>query len=938
MYKYGHRTRGHPRIKHLTCFILMFAILICMLPLNDKVTATEPQTCRLDINGYLDETVSYTLGNYATADLYINDNLVESGVNDFNYSAPVGSTYRIEIHPNSGYSLAYKNIWAPHEGVKMYTAGVDTLEGTVDRTTTIPFYPYIYTLRNLRATYDLPDGVTGNIYVDNMNMTGLSSVFSKAYFKGRTINELTDDVETTADYSFAGYWSEKTGGRQYKNGDEFDVLTNLTLYARWIPNKFTLNYNYNVPSGASSTLTGADVKNKSISYSGEGTNVYGTLPTPCCTGYTFDGWYTEAAGGEKVDAATTYMDVNEKTIYAHWTALNNTINYNVETVYPSWAGDKSHIGGTVNITSEVVSGNNAPIGATATAADGFVFDGWYSSTGELITKDATIKPLNCNAEDRGRFTNPLNGGSSIYNASTDTYIITTNTNPETWKNWGSGVHHISQEIPWNNWYIAEFEVWSPIDAECVIDINNLGPNGHSWNGNDNDNYDTRFYNQNGTDSIFSLKANTWKKIIIWYQNSNSKNTNHESLWDQHTIAFRYNESLGSQTSKVRNYKAAVSPTLIKELDTFTARFKPWEHTVAYDANGGTGTPESFQKCTWTSRWISSTIPTRTGYTFKSWNTKKDGTGTTFNPGQQYIPDINGGTATLYAQWTPKTYVCYIYGNGGTLETIDPPIDEDGHAYFGATYGAPYFYILGVVGKKTGYHMTGVYDHINGGIKVWNAPDVNDKIYHGTACYSVRGTKYYDDNNIWHYDNGAIFYVQYAPNNYIITFNYNKPSTFDDNMQTKTVTYDSNIGQLPLPSYTGWTFKSWNTKADGTGTTVTENTVYKIAGDSTLYAQWSYNPVSVKVPRMLIGDHTGKSQFRVKCDDFKAGSIKVTVPSSFPYKQTGKADVTAAITAKSGNNTITPANKVCVYDITTKNGLSAGCWQGSFNIGLTLTKE
>ena len=105
-----------------------------------------------------------------------------------------------------------------------------------------------------------------------------------------------------------------------------------------------------------------------------------------------------------------------------------------------------------------------------------------------------------------------------------------------------------------------------------------------------------------------------------------------------------------------------------------------------------------------------------------------------------------------------------------------------------------------------------------------------------------------------------------------------------------------------------------------------------------HAQWSYNPVSVKVPQVLISDHTGKSQFRVKCDDFKAGSIKVTVPNSFPYKQTGKADVTATITSKSGNNIITPSNKVCVYDITTKNGLSAGCWSGSFNIGLTLTKE
>lgn len=107
---------------------------------------------------------------------------------------------------------------------------------------------------------------------------------------------------------------------------------------------------------------------------------------------------------------------------------------------------------------------------------------------------------------------------------------------------------------------------------------------------------------------------------------------------------------------------------------------------------------------------------------------------------------------------------------------------------------------------------------------------------------------------------------------------------------------------------------------------------------TLHAQWQYNPVSVKVPQVLTGDHTGKSQFRVKCDDFKAGSIKVTVPNSFLYKQAGRTDVMATITAKSGHNVITSANKICTYDITTRNGLSAGCWSGSFNIGLTLTKE
>lgn len=158
--------------------------------------------------------------------------------------------------------------------------------------------------------------------------------------------------------------------------------------------------------------------------------------------------------------------------------------------------------------------------------------------------------------------------------------------------------------------------------------------------------------------------------------------------------------------------------------------------------------------------------------------------------------------------------------------------------------------------------------------------------------------------------------------------------------------------LKAPTRAGYTFTGWYDENGNKVTGInegcnatfgsTDDLYAKLAtrttGNRTLTAHWSYNPISVKVPQVLTGDHTGKSQFRVKCDDFKVGSIEITVPNSFPYKQTGKADVTATITAKSGNNTITPTNKVCVYNITTTNGLSAGCWQGSFNIGLTLTKE
>lgn len=65
---------------------------------------------------------------------------------------------------------------------------------------------------------------------------------------------------------------------------------------------------------------------------------------------------------------------------------------------------------------------------------------------------------------------------------------------------------------------------------------------------------------------------------------------------------------------------------------------------------------------------------------------------------------------------------------------------------------------------------------------------------------------------------------------------------------------------------------------------------------------------------------------------------MSVPGTFAYKQSGKKDIIAAISNKSGGNIITPSNKTCVYNITTQRGLLAGNWHGSLNIKLTLTKE
>ena len=56
---------------------------------------------------------------------------------------------------------------------------------------------------------------------------------------------------------------------------------------------------------------------------------------------------------------------------------------------------------------------------------------------------------------------------------------------------------------------------------------------------------------------------------------------------------------------------------------------PTTYTVKYDANGGTGAPSNQTKKQGESLTISTVKPTKTGYTFTSWNTKKDGTGTKY---------------------------------------------------------------------------------------------------------------------------------------------------------------------------------------------------------------------------------------------------------------------------------------------------------------------
>jgi len=106
--------------------------------------------------------------------------------------------------------------------------------------------------------------------------------------------------------------------------------------------------------------------------------------------------------------------------------------------------------------------------------------------------------------------------------------------------------------------------------------------------------------------------------------------------------------------------------------TFYARWSVDTYTVAFNANGGSGAPASQTKTYNQSLTLSSTTPTRTGYTFAGWNTAANGTGTDYSAGGSYTANA---AVTLYAKWTVIQYTVTWDANGGTVSPTSATVNS-----------------------------------------------------------------------------------------------------------------------------------------------------------------------------------------------------------------------------------------------------------------------
>lgn len=170
--------------------------------------------------------------------------------------------------------------------------------------------------------------------------------------------------------TFAGWYTAKEGGSRVTAETRVsNNVANITLYARWSANSFTVSFDAN--GGKVSTAS------KKVTYGSS----YGDLPVPTKENSGFNGWFTSKNGGNVVTSSTTVSLSSDQTLYAQWTANAYTVTLDAN-------------GGSVSAESTTVKNGSAYGNLPTPTRKGYTFNGWYTAKtgGSKITSDtvATI--------------------------------------------------------------------------------------------------------------------------------------------------------------------------------------------------------------------------------------------------------------------------------------------------------------------------------------------------------------------------------------------------------------------------------------------------------------------------------------------------------------------------------------------------------------------
>ena len=257
--------------------------------------------------------------------------------------------------------------------------------------------------------------------------------------------------------------------------------------------------------------------------------------------------------------------------------------------------------------------------------------------------------------------------------------------------------------------------------------------------------------------------------------------------------------------------------------TLYAQWTPNTYTIKFNGNGSTSGSTAQMSMTYdVAKNLTANGFTKSGYHFSGWNTKADGTGTSYYNKQSVknLTATHGATITLYAQWDTNSYTIAFDGNGntgGTTSSMTMKFDVAKNL------------------NKNGYTRTGYT------FSKWNTKA------------NGSGTNYTNQQSVKNLTtvNGGTFYLyaQWTPNTYTIKFNGNGATSGSTASMSMTYDVAKNLTANGFKK-TGYIFDGWNTNSSGTGTNYTDkqsvkNLTSTNGGTVTLYAKWKPITYTIK---------------------------------------------------------------------------------------------
>lgn len=133
---------------------------------------------------------------------------------------------------------------------------------------------------------------------------GRVSSGSKTVICGKTYGTLP--TPTRRGYTFAGWYTAKSGGSRIGSSSVVRTTRNQTLYARWKLVKYKIQYRLGKGTNSRSNPAGYTVTSRTI-----------VLKNPVRKGYTFKGWYSDPKFKKKVTKIAAGSTGSRK-LYARW--------------------------------------------------------------------------------------------------------------------------------------------------------------------------------------------------------------------------------------------------------------------------------------------------------------------------------------------------------------------------------------------------------------------------------------------------------------------------------------------------------------------------------------------------------------------------------------------------------------------------------------------